>query len=106
LIDRSRTTTLGITRTVIQAPSVNLVAMMMTSATPVADAPSALSKRWIRFALRARTRLALRCARRQCTTMPICDIVKVRNAPIANGGIRRSVMPRNTTSKIPAAIVR
>ena len=30
----------------------------------------------------------LRNSRRQCATMPACDMVKVRNAPIANSGIK------------------
>ena len=36
---------------------------------------------------------------RQCATMPACDMVKVRNAPMANSGIKRSVMPPKTISK-------
>ncbi len=38
---------------------------------------------------------------RQCPTIPACDSVNARNAPIANSGINRSVTPRKIISKIP-----
>ena len=47
-----------------------------------------------------------RSSRRQCTTMPVCDMVNVKNAPMANSGIKRSVMPSNTVNSSPAVSAR
>jgi hypothetical protein len=40
--------------------------------------------------------------RNQWTDMPSCESVKAMNAPTANSGISRSVIPLNTVSSNPA----
>ena len=82
---------MGAIKIVTHAPSTNLAAITTTRATAVATVPMALTSR------EADALLSPACAmtRRQWTTMPACDSVKARNAPTANRGIRRSVMPPN-----------
>ena len=87
----------GISSTVTHAPSTNFAISTMTVVAPVAIAPSPL--------------MNVLCSRpfargpfllSQCRTIPACESVKARNAPTANSGIRRSVIPPKTMSNRPA----
>ena len=74
----------------IHAPSTNFATSTTSSVTPVATAPAALTRM---LATRG-----LPGARTQCTTMPACDSVKARKAPMAKSGISLSVIPPKTMS--------
>ena len=60
--------------TAIQAPSANFETTTTTSVMPVATAPTAL--------IHSERRCAPAPTRRQCCTMPACESVNARNAPI------------------------
>jgi hypothetical protein len=78
--------------TVIQAPSRNFAPTITSSAAAVVNAPTAL--------IRRDGLLTVRPSRYQCTTIPACDIVNAPKAPTAKSGMRRSVIPLKTKSKI------
>ena len=82
----------------IHAPSVSFETAMTTSVTPVAAAP-------IAFIVIARFAPGPP-ERRQCATMPSCDSVNARNAPIAKSGISRSVTPPKAMSSSAATTAR
>ena len=71
----------------IQAPSPNFATRMISVVTPVASMRTA-------FISSARSACASsRRRRHQWATMPACDMVNARKAPIANSGMSESVMP-------------
>ena len=75
----------AISSTLTHAPEVNFATSTTISVTPVASAPIPL----INMLCRA-PRPGLRI---QCPTIPACESVNARNAPMANSGISRSVTP-------------
>ena len=83
------------TRTTSQAPSVNLVASSMASATVVSTAPSPL--------MNARWAQPGPCCSCQCFTIPPWDRVNPTNTPMAYTGIKAWVLPLDTTSRTAAA---
>ena len=97
--------TSGTVTTVIHAPSVNLAATMMSSAIRVVAVPTALTPSRSDRRPRPATPPE-RISRSQCDTIPACDSVKVRKAPMANKGMSRSVMPPKPTRSSPAVTVR
>ena len=73
-----------------QAPWVNLVTPMISVTMPVITAPTPL--------MTAERRHPRSRSRRQCTTMPACERVKLVNTPTAYSGISFSTLPLNTSS--------
>ena len=82
----------GSSSVITHAPSANFATSTTTRVTPVARAPSPLIDDVERRGARPP-------ARSQCATMPACESVNARNAPTANSGISRSVMPPKTISR-------
>ena len=85
----------AISRTLTQAPEVNFATSTTTSVTPVATAPRPLTSMF-------RTAPGPRFLH-QWPTIPACESVNARNAPIAKSGISRSVTPPKTISRIAAS---
>jgi hypothetical protein len=73
---------------------VNFETATTTRVIPVATAPAPLTT--------SDARAPRPPCRRQCCTIPACESVNARKAPMANSGIRRSVTPPNTTKSAPA----
>jgi len=68
----------GMATIVIQPPSANFATTITTSAVTVVEAPTALMTRLAQTRRRFAVWRWSRNSRRQCTTIPVCDMVNVK----------------------------